>query len=152
MKKVLNFIAVIAVALCIVSCGDDNEEGGKAPFAGDYAGTIVMSVGESIMDPIDGIVTLTVDSDDKVTIVLPEAKMNPKMSIPSITLKNVQYVKAADGSYNLKLDAFNIDVNGTNYVSKGLNGTVRGNVLTLNYDFQPGAMPMSINIEFMGNK
>ena len=149
--KVLNFLAVIAIALCMVSCNDDDEQGPKMSIAGDYEGATVMTVG-SAMDPIDGVVTIKIDSDSKATLVLPEAKMSPKMSIPEITLHNVSYVKGADGSYTLKLDAFNLDVNGTNYVSKGLNGVVKNNNLTLNYDFKPGEMPMSINIEFKGLK
>ncbi len=155
--KLRNFLAMALVALCTVSCSDDDEvldefvkptENIAAQVAGSYEGGNIMIVGGQPTGVVKGSVEITAQENGKVTVVLPEAGMG-KMKLAAITLEDVEVKSVADKEFSLEHAAFEFTVDGTKYVNaKGLKGSVKDGKLTLAYDIKPGGMPFPILFNF----
>ena len=100
-------------------------------LSGSYTGTLTMSVMGSAMDPMEEAqVSLAVEGD-VWTLTLPEMGMG-SMSI-------AESIEAVSGETS---------------ITGSLTGTVSadGSTMTLSAEITPGAMPMSINVDFEGTK
>lgn len=158
--KFLNYLAIAAIALCTVSCDDDDDpvkDEVVAPaelVAGNYEGTIQMGVGKP-GEPVAANVQLKAQSNGKLTVVLPQVGEG-KMTMPSVTLTDVAINKVADNEYTVSKEAFSLVVNEMPLSNKkGLNGTIKAGVFSLNYDLTPGAMAdmdMAISFTYKGEK
>ena len=154
--KFLNYLAIAAVALCTVSCDDDDDPVNNevvAPselIAGSYEGSMTM-----MGSPMDMALEMKAQSNGKVTIVVPEFKaMGGKVTMPSMQLVDVNVAKGAkEGEFTISKEAFALEVPGMPLVNKkGLKGSVKGEALELAFDITPGGMPMAIDLEYKGNK
>ena len=155
--KFLNYLAIAAIALCTVSCDDDDDpvvEEVVTPaelVAGNYECGLTMAVGKP-GEPTDATVEVKAQKDGKLTVIMPEAGSG-KMSMPKLELADVKLEKVADNEYKLTKEAFVINNPGMPLVNtKGLTGTLKNNALELTYDIKPGEMPMSIVFSFKGTK
>ena len=133
---------------------------GEAPaslvLSGTYTGTLNMSVMGSAMDPVENAtMVLDVADDGKtvLTIVLTISSFGMgMMTLEDITV-DVTLTESADGTYAFaaeNIDTMAGDIN----VTGSLSGTVTadGSKLTVSAEIKPGAMPMTINVEFEGTK
>ena len=157
--KVKSFLLMALMALFVTSCSDDDEVVNYAmEVAGTYAGENAISVGGMPMDPYAASFKIEGQADGKATVVLPGTvfQMGPgrEMKLSDVTLKDVEVISNGENNgYTLKHAAFSQKVDGTNYTNNiGLTGTIKDNKLTVDYDLQPGAMPMAIVFKFVGTK
>lgn len=145
LKKILTmlFVAVLAVA-----CKKENDE--PVNFAkvveGSYSGSVVMSVGGQEMSSSDATVKLVANSDETLSVVLPKAGEG-QMSLPEITVKNVQVSSSDNSTYILKETSISQDI----YTGE-LSGSIKDGKAEIVYAIKPGAMPMSIDFKFTGTK
>lgn len=146
--KVKNLFAMMAVALCMTACSDDDETVVSPAQAveGSYAGSVTMSVMGTDYGSSEATVRITRLTDATVSIVLPEAGEG-SMALPSITVTGAVVSTADDVTYTIAETAINQD----KYVGS-LTGTVKNGKAEIDYSVTPGAMPMSINFEFSGSK
>ena len=129
---------------------------GEAPaslvLSGTYTGTLNMSVMGSAMDPVENAtVVLDVADDGKTSLTISSFGMG-MMTLEDITV-DVTLTESADGTYAFaaeNIDTMAGDIN----VTGSLSGTVTadGSKLTVSAEIKPGAMPMTINVEFEGTK
>ena len=157
--KVKSFLLMALMALFVTSCSDDDDAVNYAmEIAGTYAGENAVSVGKVSMDPYTASFKIEGQADGKATVLLPGTvfKMGPnrEMKLPDITLKDVEVIFNGDNNgYTLKHAAFVQKVDDTSYTNNiGLTGTIKDNKITVDYDLQPGAMPMAIVFKFVGTK
>lgn len=129
---------------------------GEAPaslvLSGTYTGTLNMSVMGSAMDPVENAtVVLDVADDGKTSLTISSFGMG-MMTLEDITV-DVTLTESADGSYALAAESIDTMAGDIN-VTGSLTGTVTadGSKLTVSADIKPGAMPMTINVEFEGTK
>lgn len=127
---------------------------GSAPLGyyvkGSYSGEVSYSVAGANYDPFAASVTLKKGTGNSVTIVLPPVGEG-MMSIPEMTVDNVEMTTTDYVVFNIAETEVEQTLNGVNFVGT-LKGNVNGKTLTLNYSLKPGAMPMSIDFTFVGEK
>ena len=156
--KLRNFLALALVALCTVSCSDDDDEvldeivkpaeNIAAQIAGSYEGGNLMTVGGQPAGVVKGTVKITAQEDGKATVELPGSTMG-KMVLSAITLTDVEVKSVSDKEFTLEHAEFAMSVDGKEYVNtKGLKGSVKDGKLSLAYDIKPGAMPFPIEFNF----
>lgn len=73
------------------------------------------------------------------------------LSIPEISLSEVVISTTDKVVFTIEETEINTTIDSTNYVGT-LNGVVDGDNLSLEYSVKPGAMPMSIDYVFTGEK
>lgn len=148
--KLKNFLAMMAIALCVVACSDDDKEEEvitpAQQVAGSYEGSLVMSVGSTAYDPSDATFKFSAETNGTLTLVLPGSGSGA-MAMPEITLKDVKVATTDNITYTIG----ETEINEDKYVGK-LSGTIKDNKATITYSITPGAMPFPINFEFIGSK
>ena len=124
-------------------------------LVGEFGGDNGMKVGTSDMGASYAITRIEAQENGKYTLVLPEA---PKaktvirgMEMPTVRIQDVE-IKAEANVYTFAIESASIPAGGMNIAIKNLKGEVFGNTLTLNFNMQPGKMPMSIDCSFVGGK
>lgn len=120
-------------------------------LSGTYTGTLNMSV-MGPMDPVeDATVVLEVAEDNSAVLTISSFGMG-MMTLEDIAV-DVELAEAADGSYTLTAESIDTTAGDIN-VTGSLSGTVSadGSSITVNAEITPGAMPMSITVEFEGTK
>ncbi len=157
MKKTTSIVMMaIAVAMFILTgCKKDNDSAGEDIalgyyVEGDYNGLVSYSVMGQMMNEIDAVVTLEKDVDNTISITLPEI-VEGMLSIPEISLSEVVISTTDKVVFTIEETEINTTIDSTNYVGT-LNGVVDGDNLSLEYSVKPGAMPMSIDYAFTGEK
>ena len=161
--KFLNYLAIAAIALCTVSCDDDDDpvkEEEKQEVVspaesvkGDYEGSFDL-MGEKVALTVDA----QAQKDGKLTLVVPEFQvkaMGSVITMPSIKLDDVTIEKAEgkENEFTLTKDPFTIVAGEMSLANKkGLQGSIKGESMELNFDITPGAMPIPINFAFVGAK
>ena len=111
-----------------------------------------MSVMGSAMDPVENAtVVLDVADDGKTSLTISSFGMG-MMTLEDVTV-DVTLTESADGTYALAAESIDTMAGDIN-VTGSLTGTVTadGSKLTVSADIKPGAMPMTINVEFEGTK
>lgn len=148
--KIKSILATAIIALSTVACSkEDDTIAVSQMVAGEYVGNVTMNVAGTSFDPTEGSVTLTKESESTVSIILPEAGTG-KMTIPSITVNGVAVSTTDDVTYTLAETPYTQE---DGMVIKGnVSGVVKNGNAQITYTAQPGAMPMSINFEFVGSK
>ena len=167
MKKIWNMMAMglllIGSSALMVSCDNDDDkdddlDGGASRIAGVYTGGLsgkVMTVDVSFDDVYDVEIIDEKDADnDDVTVVLPEcsfsnAAMPALMTIPAVTVADVDVERSNSNAYLLEKDSFEATVGGVVYKGS-VSGRISGTKAVLNYTLTPGNMPMPINFTFTG--
>ena len=145
--KLKNYMAMMAAVLCLAACSDDEETVKPSEaVAGNYQGTITMSVASTSYDPTEATIQITAVSDNTVTIVLPSAGSGA-MALPSLTVSGAVVSTTDDVTYTISETAINQD----KYVGS-LTGTIKNGKADIDYSVTPGAMPMAINFDFTGEK
>ena len=157
--KLKNFLLMALMALFVTSCSDDDEVVNYGTeIAGTYAGENSISVGGMPMDPYKASMKVEAQPNGKVTLVLPgtvfQMGPNREMKLSDVTLKDVEVVPATGtNGFVLTHAAFTQEIDGMTYTNNiGVNGTIKDNKLVVDYDIQPGAMPMAIVCKFTGAK
>ena len=156
--KVRNFLAMMTIALCatgMVSCSDDDDDPASSELVqGNYVGTNVLKVGGQEMPSENNVAKIIPQSGDMVTVALPQAPAETKagMEMPAIAIKDVKLVEVGQGTYTFSVDTIDVVTGEMHIVGKGMSGEVKGNKLTLKYNFKPGKMPMYIDGSFEGVK
>ena len=146
--KFKSFLAAVAICLAAISCTKEEA----VCLDGEYTGKLVMTVGKP-GEPMDATFTIKDHKNNTLTIISPEFTAMGSMKMPALELKNVKVEETAEGMFNLNAAAFKIDAGGMEMINqKGLTGTVKDGKLSLAFDIKPGAMPMSIDFTFEGEK
>lgn len=134
------------MAFCAIAFSSCKKEKPAEEIEGSYKGTIVMSVSGTEQGSVDTTIVLTAVNEEQVKILIP-AMGEGRMSVPDITINNVNVSEASDNLYNLAETA--VEFTNNDITWKGsIKGNVNNNVLNLEYTLQPGAMPMSIDFVF----
>ena len=123
-------------------------------IAAAYYGDNTMKVGDQVMPGKNQVATIVAQEDGKITLILPEANEEQKargMEMPSVEVKDIE-VAEANGVYTFSLDKISVNTGEMAVELADLKGEVEGNILKLNFRMKPGAMPMWIANEFMGDK
>ena len=129
---------------------------GEAPaslvLSGTYTGTLNMSVMGSAMDPVENATMVLDVADDGKTVLTISSFGMGMMTLEDITV-DVTLTESADGTYALAAESIDTMAGDIN-VTGSLAGTVAadGSKLTVSAEIKPGAMPMTINVEFEGSK
>ena len=120
--------------------------------SGTYTGTLNMSVMGSAMDPVENATMVLDVADDGKTVLTISSFGMGMMTLEDVTV-DVTLTESADGSYALAAESIDTMAGDIN-VTGSLTGTVTadGSKLTVSADIKPGAMPMTINVEFEGSK
>lgn len=143
-SKILLAAVLSLLTFTAISCSEDDNEYAKE-VAGSYDGALVMSVSGTDYGTFDMVVNVESTSDDQVTMTIP-AFGEGHMAMPEFSVTNVSVDK--DGStYTLKKDQFTFTVDEVPYKGS-LNGTVKDGKLTFASAVTPGAMPMSVDLNF----
>lgn len=149
----------MAIAFCatgMVSCSDDDDDAPATSeiVKGDYVGTNVLKVGGTDMPSDNNVAKIVPESGDMVTVVLPQAPAETKagMAMPNIAIKNVKVVNVGQDAYTFSVDTIDVVTGEMHVVGTGMSGEVKGNKMTLKYNFKPGKMPMYIDGSFEGTK
>lgn len=148
---------MMAIALCatgFVACDDDDAPAASELVKGDYVGTNVLKVGDTEMPSENNVAAIVPQSGDMVTVKLPQAPAETKagMAMPVIAVKDVKLVNAGQGNYTFSVDTIDVVAGEMHIVGKGMSGEIKGNKLTLKYNFKPGKMPLYIDGNFEGTK
>ena len=157
--KLRTFLAMALIALCTVSCSDDdemveldNQTEVSTQVAGSYTGVFQQLFGGKPSGFFDGTIKIEAQKDGKVTVLFPKQDSDSKMSMRAFTLTDVEVKSISASEFTFEHEAFTVDAGGIDYASKGLKGTLKNGVLTFDYDIKPGEMPMSINMTFTNDK
>ena len=129
----------------------DTETTWASLVAGEYEGTMSMSVGDTSAGSSDMTLTLTEAADGTLTISVPAMGNEGGMSVGAFDITGVtaSESESGDGTYTLSLENFEAVAGETNITGSSLTGTVNGESLNLTMDIKPGAMPMSITCTFV---
>jgi len=157
--------AVFIGTAALTSCDDDDDDkdrdGGASIIAGTYNGDLaakVTTIDCNIEGKYDFIINKQQDTDDDVTVVLPECSyttpgMQKPQTIPAITVTDVDVKRSISDNnvYVIEEDNFTVTIDGVVYYGT-IQGTVTGFDIQVNYSLRPGKMPMVINFTFSGKK
>ena len=130
----------------------DTETTWASLVAGEYEGTMSMTVSESPAGSRDMTLTLTEAADGTLTISVPAMGNEGGMSVGAFDITGgvtASESESGDGTYTLSLENFEAVAGETNITGSSLTGTVNGESLNLTMDIKPGAMPMSITCTFV---
>lgn len=146
-NKILLTAVLSLLTLASISCSKDDKDGKEfaKDVAGSYDGTLVMSVSGTNYGTFDMVVNVESTSNDQVSMTIP-AFGEGHMSMPELTVTNVD-VEKEGSTYSLKKDQFTITVGEVPYKGS-INGTVQDGKLTFTSPVTPGAMPMSVDLNF----
>jgi len=159
MKKSYSFlIMALAIAMFVLTSCNKEKNKEESPAVTDlteyvvglYDGELTYSVSGTPFDTTDCQVRLTKEGDNTVSVVLPSVGEG-MFGIPEITLSGVVINTTDNVVFNIEETEINTTIGTTNYVGQ-LEGVVNGSKLTLDYSLTPGAMPMSIDFIFVGEK
>ncbi len=148
-------MAVAVAMFAFTGCKKDNDSAGEDIalgyyVEGDYNGLVSYSVMGEMMNEVESVVTLAKDVDNTISITLPSIGEG-MLSIPEISLSEVVISTTDKVVFTIEETEINTTIETTNYVGT-VKGVVDGDNLTLDYSIKPGAMPMSIDFAFTGEK
>lgn len=154
--KLKIFFAMMAIALCAVSCSDDDDKKEDIvipaqEIAGTYNGTLSLSVSGTDQGSSDSQVKITAEDGGTVQVLLVGGAGEGAMSLPDITLPGVEVQTSDNVTYTLPESAIDVTVGSVKYTGS-LQGTVKDEKANLVFTLKPGAMPMAITATFIGTK
>ena len=155
MKKFKTMMAMMLalVSMCVAFSSCSSDDGNSTPaakeIAGTYTGSLDMTVQGNTTTTEAQTLKIEAVDDATVKVTLPEYGSG-HMAMPALEIPDVK-VTGSDGAYAFAQESYSININGKAYTG-ALQGTFKGNTLTVNYTVKPGAMPMSIIFKFVSNR
>lgn len=126
--------------------------------SGNHSGKIDVTVGMMTYTTNTVTYVITANDDGTIDVVVPEYTLNNTpmgdMAVGSYTVKNIAYNESKSAFYRDYTDDniifhFKTSSIDKDYVVKGdIEVKKTDNVLTINNNFRPGSMPMSVNTTF----
>lgn len=160
--KLKTFLMVAIVALCSVSCNNNDDVTPVADsVVGTYNCTLDMKVAGNSAGSSELTVVMTKTSDATISMdIVNNGEQKGGMSINKIELDGITVTDTGNSTYALSKDVpdggFTATDKGsaaqTVWTFKSFSGSVEGGSLSLTMIAQPGAMPMPITMVFAGSK
>ncbi len=143
-RHLLLTAALMALSFCFAGCDNDHAD----DVDGLYSGTLYLSAAGQSLGSTETTVCLAETAPDKVTIYLP-AITDINMPLPAIIVRDVTVKENKEDDYTLKETAINqtsadITFSGT------IGGTVKNDLINLNYSLNAENPPMNVSFSFVG--
>lgn len=166
--KITKFFLMTVCVLGLVACSDDDDNNNDnnsvvANVVGTYNGTLETTVSGNVYGNSEFTVNLKKTSDVTVSVTIVNnegATSNGGMSLGNIVIADVVVTDDGDSEYTLTKtisdEGYSVtdtaSEKGTVWNFSEFEGYVSDGEIVLSMVAKPGAMPMSINMEFEGSK